>query len=505
MSEAVLRVQGLSKRYPGVQALDDVTLEIRGREVVGLVGENGAGKSTVLKILAGLVRADSGRIIVRGRELAQGSYPAAAAAGIGMVFQEQSLLPNLRVAENILLGHEGEAVRLGIYDWRKLSALAERQLSKIGASIPPMALTETLSFAERQLVEFAKVLSLEERTQHEPIILLDEPTSVLDASEIEVVLGEIERLRERASVMFVSHRLDEVLRTSDRVYVMTNGRCVAERHPGQCDAAELQRLMLGRDLGVQYEQRRTTKPPAAGAARLDVRGLGLAGAFADITFVLHAGTVLGIAGVEGSGREMLCRALFGAAQPTGGQIRLDGRSVSFASPADAVQAGVGYLPAERRTEGIIGGLTVKENLTLAHTGAVQRGPFLDMRRENQLAQRWIDRLGIKTPSAETIAANLSGGNQQKVVLAKWLIGNETRILILDHPMRGLDVGAKAEIFAVIKDLAGSGIGIVLIADTIDELIALSDTILVMRDGRISGQFDVTEGGPTRLQILERMV
>ena len=505
MSAPVLRVDGISKRYPGVQALEDVSLEVRAREVVGLIGENGAGKSTLLKVLAGLVRADSGSIMVRGRELEQGSYRAAAAMGIGMVFQEQSLLPNLCVAENILLGHEGDAVRLGVYDWRKMSALAERQLGKLGASMSPMAITESLSFAERQLVEFAKVLTLEERTRHEPIILLDEPTSILEASEIELILGEVERLRSRASVVFVSHRLDEVLRVSDRVYVMTNGRCVAEREPGDCDIAELQRLMLGRDLAIHYQQQRVGKALPTAATRLEVRDLSLDGAFRDVGFALRAGEVLGVAGVEGSGREMLCRTLFGAAKPTGGQILLDGNPVTFASPADAVGHGVGYLPAERRTEGIIGGLTVKENMTLAHANVVQRGPFLDLRREDELAERWIGRLKIKTPSPETPAANLSGGNQQKVVLAKWLVGNDTRILILDHPMRGLDVGAKAEIFELIKELAQSGIGIVLIADTLDELIALSDTFLVMRDGQISGRFDAAADRPTRLDLLGRMV
>ncbi|MGD9508616.1 MAG: sugar ABC transporter ATP-binding protein [Geminicoccaceae bacterium] len=505
MSEPVLRVDGLSKRYPGVQALEDVSLEIRAREVVGLVGENGAGKSTLLKVLAGLVRGDSGSITVRGRELEQGSYRAAAAMGIGMVFQEQSLLPNLRVAENILLGHEGDAVRLGVYDWRRMSALAERQLTKLGVAISPMAITESLSFAERQLVEFAKALTLEERTRHEPVILLDEPTSILESGEIDLILGEVERLRTRASVVFVSHRLDEVLRVSDRVYVMTNGRCVAERDPGDCDTAELQRLMLGRDLAIQYQQKRSAKVSPAAAIRLEARDLSLAGAFRDVGFALRAGEVLGVAGVEGSGREMLCRTLFGAAKPTGGQILLDGGPVTFASPADAVRHGVGYLPAERRTEGIIGGLSVKENITLAHADVIQRGPFLDLRREEGLARRWIGRLRIKTPSPDTPAANLSGGNQQKVVLAKWLVGNDTRILILDHPMRGLDVGAKAEIFELIKELAQSGIGIVLIADTLDELIALSDTFLVMRDGQISGRFDAAADGPTRLDLLERMV
>ena len=509
MSEVVLRAEGLSKSYPGVKALDDVSIEVRAREVVGLIGENGAGKSTLLKIIAGLQRPDGGRIVVRGADIRLGSLKAAGEAGIGMVFQEQSLLPNIRVAENILLGHEGPGLRFGLYDWKRLYDLAAAQLAKIGADISPSAETDSLSFAERQLVEFAKVLSLEERTHHEPVILLDEPTSVLDADELEVILAQVEKLRERASVVFISHRLDEVLRVSDRIYVMTNGRCVAERDPKHCDVAELQTLMLGTELADQYERGPATAATAAAGARaeprLRVEGLALAGAFEEVSFTLAAGEVLGIAGVEGSGREMLCRALFGAEKPTAGTMRLDGAAVTFASPADAVEAGIGYVPAERRVEGIVGGLSVMDNMTLAHSEVVQRGPFIDSGRERRLARSWIERLGIKTPSPNTPAGNLSGGNQQKVVLAKWLIGTDTRVLILDHPMRGLDVGAKAEIFALIRGLAEQEIGVLLIADTLDELIALSHAIIVMRDGRISGRFDLAEAVPTRLQILERMV
>ena len=236
MTEPVLRVENLSKGFPGLQALDGVSIEINSHEVVGLIGENGAGKSTLLKVLAGLYPADQGRILLRGRETSFRSVAAAADAGIGLVFQEQSLLPNVSVAENILLGYEGEAVRFGLYDWRNLYRLAAVQLDKLGSKIPPDAATQSLSFADRQIVEFAKVLAIEERTRHEPVILLDEPTSVLESEEVDRIIALIKRLRERASVVFVSHRLDEVLRVSDRVYVMTNGRCVAER-----DSAPLRR------------------------------------------------------------------------------------------------------------------------------------------------------------------------------------------------------------------------------------------------------------------------
>lgn len=505
MTDAVLRVEALSKSFPGLKALDNVSIEIRPREVVGLVGENGAGKSTLLKMLAGLYAPDSGRIVLRGEEVRLKSVAHAAQNGIGMVFQEQSLLPNITVAENIMLGHEGEAVRFGLYDWPKLFELAREQLAKLGSSIEPSAQTDSLSFGERQVVELAKVLTIEERTRHEPIVLFDEPTSVLEAEEIDMVLNQIRRLRERASVVFISHRMDEVLQVSDRVYVMTGGRCVAERDHEACDAVELQELMLGRELSKEYERRPRNPAEIGETARLSVRNLLSGHQFQDISFDVRPGEILGIAGVGGSGREEVCRAIFGARDFEGGEIVLDGKPVRFADPSEAVAAGIGYLPAERRVEGVVGGMSVRENMTLAYIRSVMRGMFIDRGKEDRLSSQWIERLSIKTRSSETPVGLLSGGNQQKVALTKWLIASNPKIFILDHPMRGLDVGAKAEIFNLIRDLSIAGVSIILIADTLDELIALSDTILVMRDGRITGRFDVGDTPPTQMQILDRMI
>ena len=506
MSVVPLKVDDVSKSFGSVQAIDHVSIEIREREVVGLIGENGAGKSTILKVLCGLVRPDTGRIVLRGQPVTLKSVAAAADRGIAMVFQEQSLLPNVTVAENILIGHEGAGIVGGLYRWNRLNELARMQLNKLGVDIDPSVETEALSFGQRQLVEFAKALAIEERTQHQPIILLDEPTSILHAEELETVLAHIEKLRERASVVFISHRLDEVLRVSDRVYVMTNGRCVAERDPQTCDVTELQRLMLGHELDQAYARKERKGAGAApGQIRLRTRALAVTGSFADVSFDLHAGEVLGIAGVEGSGREMLCRSLYGASDIKSGTIEIDGELVRFSDSAEAVARGMGYIPSERRTEGIIGGLSVKKNMTLAGMHSVMRGPFIDLGAENRLARTWVDRLHIRTPSVETLSGRLSGGNQQKVVLAKWLVAENLKVLILDHPMRGLDVGAKAEIFTLIHKLAAAGVGILLIADTLDELLALSDKVIIMRDGSVTGAFDLAKGVPSQLQLIERMV
>lgn len=504
MTEPVLRVEGLSKSFPGVPALDDVSIDVRAREVIGLIGENGAGKSTLLKVLAGILRADRGRIVVRGSPVSPANVAAAAASGISMVFQEQALLPNVTVAENILLGHEHRALRAGFYNWRTLNALAATQLAKLGARISPSALTATLSFGERQLVEIARAVAMEEHTRHEPIILFDEPTSMLDANGVDAVLGLIERLRRRASVVFVSHRLDEVMRVSDRICVMVNGRCVATRERDRCKIADLERLMLGRELDAENEPRPPISKPSP-EVLLSVRALARRNSYQDISFELHAGEVLGIAELAGSGGESLCRTLFGAERADTGEIILEGRQVQLREPADAVRIGIGYVPAERRLEGIIGGLSVRENMTLAHLDELRQGPFIDLAKEREVVKSWIKQIHIRTPTADTPAHDLSGGNQQKVVLAKWLIGKKLKILILVHPSRGLDVGVKAEMFALIRGLARAGLGVLLVADTVDEAIALGHSVIVMRDGFISGRFSASAAKPSRLQVLERMV
>ena len=504
MNEPVLRIEGLSKSFAGVRALDEVSFDVRAREVIGLIGENGAGKSTLLKVLAGVLRADRGRIVVHGLPVSLANVAAATASGISMVFQEQALLPNVTVAENILLGHEGPALRAGFYDWRKLYARAATQLDKLGARISPSALTATLSFGERQLVEIARAVAMEEYTRHEPIILFDEPTSMLDAKGVDTVLGLIERLRRRASVVFVSHRLDEVLRVSDRICVMVDGGFVATRERDKCTIVDLERLMLGRELDSENEHRAPVSKPSAKVV-LSVRALARRNSYQDISFELHAGEVLGIAELAGSGGESLCRTLFGAERADTGEIVVEGQQVRLREPADAVRLGIGYVPAERRLEGIIGGLGVRENMTLVHLDELLQGPFIDLAREREVVKSWIKRLHIKTPTADTQAHDLSGGNQQKVVLAKWLIGEKLKILILDHPLRGLDVSVKATMFALIRELARAGLGILLVADTVEEVIALGHSVIVMKDGIVSGRFSASAAKPSRLQVLERMV
>jgi len=500
----VLAVRGVTKRYPGVLALDRMTLEVRPHEVVGLIGENGAGKSTLLKSLIGLAQPDEGTIEVRGTQVRLRGVAHAASVGIGMVFQEQSLVPNITVAENILLGAEGSAVRGGLFRWRRMAAQAQVQLDKIGSTVSPRARTDSLTFAERQMVEVAKVLALEERTAHEPVVLLDEPTSVLERDEVETLFAQIRRLRERASVVFVSHRLDEVLEISDRVYVLRNGRVVAEVTPTEVDATDLHHLLIGRESTHSHYHDDAQAEPAE-QVRLSVRDLQTARCH-KVSFEIRAGEVLGVAGVQGSGREELCRALFGALPGARGQVTLDGRRVRLDSPRGAVLAGIGYVPSERRTEGVVGAMSVKENLSMTHVGAVCRGPLIDGQRERGLVDTWVRRLAIRTPSGDTAIGSLSGGNQQKVVLARWLISEDLRLLILDHPTRGLDVGAKSEVYELIRELAASGCAVLLLSDTLEEVLAMSHRVLVMKDGEITACLDAPRGAkPDPVSIMGVMV
>jgi ribose transport system ATP-binding protein len=506
VTQAVLSTSGLGKRYPGVVALDDVAVRIAAHEVVGLVGENGAGKSSLLKVLAGVIAADRGHIVLRGQDVRFRGVADARRAGIGMVFQEQSLLPTISVGENILLGLDGAGRWHGVYRWDRLHALARRQLDKLGSDIDPRVRTDRLGFAERQMVELAKALAIEEATQSEPIILLDEPTSVLEAAEIGTLFGQIERLRATTSIVFVSHRLDEVLQVADRVYVMRGGRVVAEAARGEVEVADLYRMMVGAGTQDGHYREDLHRPPDWQRLRVDAHRLTRDRLFRDVTFGVHAGEVLGLAGVQGSGREALCRALFGAEALDHGELLLDGQPLHLRSPVEAVRSGIAYLPAERRTESLFAGMSVAENMTIAHIGSIRRGPFLDLGRERRLARSWMDRLHIRAGGPGAAVQTLSGGTQQKVVLARWMLGPSSRLMILDHPTRGLDVGAKSEVYAVIRELAASGLAIVLMADTLEETIALSDRIIVLKDGQVVATFDAPSGAkPSPVAIVERMV
>jgi ribose transport system ATP-binding protein len=500
-----LALERVDKRFPGVHALKAVSLELHPHEVVGLVGENGAGKSTLMRILAGVYQPDAGRILLGGEPVVLRSAVDATRHGIGMVFQEQSLLTNLSIGENIWLGNEGRFTRSGLVRWRELYTAASRQLAKVGlADLDPRRRAGELDFATRQMVELAKALTLEEGAQGHLVILLDEPTSVLERADIEILFERVRALKARASFVFVSHRLDEVLELSDRVYVMKDGAVVADLPSADADVHMLHRLMVGRGLQAEY-YREPLQRPHGESVLVEARGLGLRGAYRDVDFTLHGGEILGIAGVIGSGREELSRTLAGFAPHDAGTLTIQGRPVVLSTPADAVDHGIGYVPRERRTEGLVLFLPVAANITLASLGELRRFGLIDPGAERRLAAQWVERLRIRTPGIDTLCLTLSGGNQQKVVLAKWL-NARSKILVLDHPTRGLDVGAKEEVYDLVRAVTGEGMGVILTSDTLEETIGLSHRVLVMRDGAVTYATDAAPGHkPQQVDLIGYMV
>jgi len=501
-----LEVRGLVKHYPGVKALDGVDFVVHQNEVLGLAGENGAGKSTLLKALVGLVRPDRGEIYVRGEKVRLRSVVDAADHGVGMVFQEQSLVPNLTAAENIVLGSEGRGVRRGVYRWDTMRRLAQEQLDKIGSTIDPLARTDSLTFADRQMVEIAKVLRIEQRTQHAPVIILDEPTSVLESGEVETLFAQIRRLREFASVIFVSHRLDEVLEVCDRVTVLRGGRSVGDVTPAGAVPGDLHRLMIGSTgSDDHYHDNAIERPGEERTPRLTVRGLS-GPSFRDVDLEIGAGEILAIVGVHGSGREDVCRALFGAEETVAGEVTLDGKKLDLSGTRAACSAGVGYVPAERKAEGMVGPMSVADNMTLTKQGVRCAGPIVVPAKQATIVDGWISRLSIRTPDRGTPIQRLSGGNQQKVVLARWLVGGDIRLLLLDHPTRGLDIGARSEVYKLMRELANTGVATLLLADSLEEAIGMADRIVVMSDGRITAEVACPSGGkPTPLDLVKEMV
>ena len=500
----LLELRNVTKEFPGVRALDNVDIHVDRNEVVGLIGENGAGKSTLVKILAGIYRIDEGEMYFDGKPASFRSPRDAFDHGLAMVFQEQSIIQTLSVAENIFLGRENEFLRFGIIDKRAMNAAAKVELAKVHLDCDPAQKCSQLDFAARQMVEIAKALSLDGRIDGHIVILLDEPTSVLERQEIDLLFSIIEELKTKASVIFISHRLDEVLSVSDRVYVLRDGAVV--HHTASSDATinGLHEHMVGRQLDHQY-YRENKQRASFGEPVLSVRKLTIDGEFQELSFELAEGEILGLAGVVGSGREAFARCLGGLLPPNSGEVLVDGKPVRLNHPHQAVTAGFGFVPSERKSEGIVTGLSVAENMTLAAGQRFSRYGFIMFDQERMECQSWIDRLRIRTPSTKTPMQSLSGGNQQKVVLSKWQIFG-SRVAVLDHPTRGIDVGAKEDVYELIREMADQGVAIILLGDTLEEVIGLSNRIIVLKDGVVSASYGAEVGSkPDQIDLIANMV
>lgn len=500
----ILRLDGIAKSFGPVAAVKPLSLTIGRHEVVGLIGENGAGKSTLLKLLTGVHQPDAGTIALNGRAVRLKGPQDAVAQGLGIVHQEQSLFTNLTVAENIVMGagRGAAATKGGLYRWAAIRREAAVALAGIGSAISPDSIVGELTFAQRQMVEIARTIHLARQTADRqggaPLVILDEPTSVLEKDETEVLEHEIARLREVGSVIFVSHRLEEILRICTRIVVMRHGELVADLPVAEATEGELFRLMIGKE---RHAASRDPVPAVTGAPILRAEGLTRAGAFRDISLSVHPGRITAIVGTVGAGREELVRAFYGADRQDAGTLEIGGAKVTRWSPAQAIRAGVAYLPAERGVESAIGGLSAARNLALVPQG---QGWFLSAARRKALAALWFEKLDIRPRLPSQNLDRFSGGNQQKVVLAKWL-KLKPKLLILDHPLRGLDPGAGATVNACIREAAQGGAGVILLADTLEEALDLGHEIIVMRDGEITARFDMGRDNPTTLDLLEKMV
>ena len=496
----------VDKKFPGVHALKAVDFKIGRGEIVGLVGENGAGKSTLMKVIYGSYQPDGGDITIDGTKVRFQNPRQAMDHGIGMVFQEQSLITNLTVMENIFLGFEQQFVNFGVINWRKMADAARMQLTKVKLDIAPSTITSKLSFAQRQLVELAKVLTLEERIDGDLVILLDEPTSVLASEEVELLFSLVRELTNRASFIFVSHRMDEVLQISDRIYVMKDGEVVDVVAQGEAELESIQHKMVGRNVDKEYYREQKQSPyPTESKPLVAFQDVSLDRSYENISFDLHSGEVLCLVGTEGSGREAILRTIFGLETPSSGSVRLKGNKVSRFTAQNGVASGVGYVPRERKVEGIVGGMNVFENITLSQMGNYSKSGVLRIGEEKSLARSWVERLAIKTPDVFKDCGGLSGGNQQKVVLAKWRSGGSD-IILLDHPTRGLDIGAKEDVYDMIREMSDDGVGIVLVADTLEEAIGMSHTIIVLKDGAAQKRFDSVPGDkPSLFDLVHDMI
>jgi ribose transport system ATP-binding protein len=479
MADDILELSGITKTYPGVTALDNVGLRLGRGEVLGLIGENGAGKSTMMKILGGVTAPSAGTIRIDGEAHASLTVAAATRAGIAFVHQELNLFENLDVAANVFIGREAVVGGpLKLVDNAALRARVAPLLTRLGADFTPETLVENLSIAQRQMVEIAKALSINAR-----VIIMDEPTSSLTLTETERLLQVIADLKAHGiSVIYITHRLGEIMTCADRVVVLRDGHTVGELARGELSHAVMIRLMIGRDLKSLYIPPRQA-PRAGGCDIVDL----VTTAFPDraITLSVRHGEILGLAGLVGAGRTSLARAMFGIDRVLGGEIRLDGKPVRVANPRDAIRQGIYLIPEDRKKSGLVLELPIRQNVTLASLLGYAKLWLLDRAAEEKTARAQAISLSIKAPNVDTAAITLSGGNQQKVVLAKWL-SMQPRVLIFDEPTRGIDVGAKSEIYALMRGLADRGVAIVMISSDMEEVIGVSDRVAVMHEGRISG-------------------
>ena len=482
MSSVLLRAEGITKEFSSVRVLHGITVDIRSGEILGIIGENGAGKSTLIKILSGIYTPTEGRLILDGKEVSMRSPAHAKRAGISVIPQELNLVKDLPVYANVFLGNELVS-RSGLLQRRAMIRRTEEVLASLGVNVNPEASIQSLSVAEKQMVEIAKALAFDAR-----LLILDEPTTVLTRREIDLLFTHMRALKAKGvTLVYISHKLREVKDIADRVMVLRDGRLICVQEASDFPIDEMARRMVGRELSQMFPPRRA----GGGEVVLEAQGVTVPGEIEDISFQLHRGEILGLAGLGGSGRTEVAETLLGVRRATRGAILVDGKPVTIRRPRDAVRAGIGYLSEDRHGSGILVQRNLAENVTLVSLANYLRGlglRFIDGNRERAVAQSYVRRFSIRTPGLNTRLELLSGGNQQKVSLAKTL-DPEPRFLIVDEPTRGVDVAAKGDIYRFLHELADRGMAIVLISSELEEVIGMCSRVLVMKAGRIAGELE----------------
>ena len=505
--ELLFKTNNIGKIYGANTVLQGINVEFHRGEIVGLIGENGAGKSTLMKIIAGVEDPSMGTMEMNGQPFKASSMLDANKHGIGMVFQEQSLISNLSAAQNIFLGREKDFSTLGIVNWPKMNAAARVALDKLGLSnISPSTKISDMPFAMRQMVEITKVLDIVSETANDrALILLDEPTTVLSDDEMKILFEQVRMMKERGNcIIFISHRLQEVLDLTDRIYVFKDGHLTGEVETKEADEYKLYEMMVGRETnGEYYVSQRQTVP--TDDVVLEVKDLAMFGSFKNVSFKLHKGEVLGLYGVEGSGKEDVCAVISGYEAKTGGTMIVNGKEVNFGSPSDARKHGILSVPRDRRDEGIIGILPISENISVSNYGKNASAGLISNVKQTKNAEQWIKELGIKCEGPAQRISNLSGGNAQKVIFAR-VLDSECPILILDHPTRGVDIGAKGDIYSLIRDITEKGFSVLLMGDTLDECLGLASRIIVMKDGLVTAEFDCpADNKPDQIEVVQTML
>ena len=491
-TEPILKLEGISKSFPGVKALDDVSFDVRPGEVHVLMGENGAGKSTLIKIVSGVYRNDEGKIHFDGKEVHLQSPIQARNLGISTVYQELTLAPHLSVAENIYMGRLPKKGGGAFVDWKALYAQAGELIEENDLKLNPKAMVNSLTVGYRQMVEIARALSVNAK-----VVIFDEPTAVLTQEESSKLFMAIEKLKARGvGIIYISHRIAEILDMADRITVLRDGQFVKTIAGAGATYEEVVRLMVGRDIEKSIHEK---SERAAGAPALEVDHFSRGNAVKDASFNLYHGEILGFYGLVGSGRTELVRLIFGLDKLDGGQIKIAGKEVAISGPRDAIRHGMGFLPEDRRLHGLVLPMDVSKNINLANHRYIQKRGFIRAKTEKAVALKGVEDLSIRTPGLRQLVGNLSGGNQQKVIIARWLCRHpRPRILILDEPTRGVDVGAKSEIHRLIKNLAKDGLAVIMVSSDMPEVLTVSDRIIAMREGRIISELSREEATEEKL-------